>query len=212
VVNANDERRPHRAGRPVLVDGGGATRRAVTAVQATPVGLRFPDRRLAYQEWLDAGAKVAKVVDSSAWCLGDWLAYGESQYAGRYRLAVDRVGLSYQTLRNFAWVARRFPLSRRRDKLTFYHHMEVARLSTGEQDHWLERAVGEGWSVRELRHRLQAPGGPRSAADGPAAVRRIRADQQRLDRWRVAAEQANLSLEAWIVDTLDLAAVQTLGA
>ena len=48
--------------------------------------------------------------------------------------------LDYQTLRNYAWVARRFPAGRRRAGVSFAHHAEVARLPEPEQDYWLRRA------------------------------------------------------------------------
>ena len=70
----------------------------------------------------------------AAWCLGDWLVFGEQAYAGRYRQAIERTSLDYQTLGNYAWVAKRFSLSRRRDELSFGHHSEVAALPEPEQD------------------------------------------------------------------------------
>jgi hypothetical protein len=41
---------------------------------------------------------------------------------------------------NYAWVARRFAMSRRRDTLSFGHHAEVAALPEPEQDFWLREA------------------------------------------------------------------------
>jgi hypothetical protein len=81
------------------------------------IGLVFP-RRLPFEAWLGVGAQLAAVAASSAWCLGDWLAYGQAAYGNRYRDAVERTGLDYQTLRNYAWVAGRFALSCRRDTLS----------------------------------------------------------------------------------------------
>jgi len=140
----------------------------------TRVGLRIPDR-LAFEAWQAAGAQIARVVDSSAWCLGDWLVYGERRFIDRYRDAVAAVGLEYQTLRNYAWVTRRFELSRRRQCLTFQHHAEVASLSSQEQDEWLDRAERGGWSrnqlrkaVRDARQDALAPAGtaPRWRGEG----------------------------------------------
>src|SRR2546421_9862203 len=64
-------------------------------VMATRVGLRFP-RSLTFENWQRAGEKIARIVDSSAWCLGDWLIYGELRCAERYRQAIEAVGLDYQ--------------------------------------------------------------------------------------------------------------------
>lgn len=177
-------------------------------IRATRIGLQFPERDLTFDEWQQAGMKIARMSDSTAWFLGDWIVYGESHYADRYRRVVEATVVSYQTLRNYAWVARRFPLSRRRDVLTFYHHMEVARLPTPEQERWLDRAVERRWSVRQLRqHVKQEHTIGMSGSQAHAVLPKIRADRERLDRWRAAAEQANESFEQWVVTTLDQAAV-----
>jgi hypothetical protein len=181
-------------------------------IHVTRVGLQFPDSVIAFEEWQQAGNRIARAANSAAWYLGDWLAYGEFQYTDRYRSVIDTVGVSYQTLRNYAWVARRFSLSRRRDKLTFYHHMEVARLPEEDQDHWLDQAVEQNWSVHRLRRQLRRmrEGGEEEKDSGKAVLPRIDADQERLDRWRAAAEQADTSLEGWVVFSLDRAAQRVL--
>ena len=131
------------------------------------LGLVFP-RRVPFEAWLGVGAQLAAAAASSAWCLGDWLVYGQATYSGRYREAVGRTGLHYQTLRNYAWVAGRFELSRRRDTLSFGHHAEVAALPGPEQDFWLCKADEFGWSVTRLRHEVRASLAERG--QGPAAL------------------------------------------
>jgi hypothetical protein len=118
-------------------------------------GLVFP-HRLPFEAWLNVGAQLAAVAASSAWCLGDWLIYGQAAYGSRYRDAIQRTGLDYQTLRNYAWVARRFELSRRRDTLSIGHHAEVAALPAPEQDFWLRKAEEFGWSTMRLRCEVRA--------------------------------------------------------
>ena len=115
---------------------------------------------------LRIGRQLEAVASSSAWCLGDWLSYGRAAYAGRYRDAVEQTSLDYQTLRNYAWVAGRFPLSRRRDTLSFGHHAEVAALPEPEQDFWLRKAGDLGWSRNHLRCEVRASLRERRA--GPA--------------------------------------------
>ena len=102
-----------------------------------------------------------RIADSSAWCLGDWLIYGQHLYADRYRHAVAMAGLDYQTLRNYAWIARKFEPARRRAGLAFQHHVEVAALPPQVQDHWLDLAENFRWSRNELRKQIrdsEAPG------------------------------------------------------
>lgn len=126
-------------------------------------GMQLP-RNLPFERWLVIGRQLSVVGTSSSWCLGDWLIYGEDAYDGRYRDAIEQTSLDYQTLRNYAWVARRFPLSRRRDTLSFGHHAEVAVLAAPEQDFWLRKAEDLGWSRNRLRREVRASLSERSAA------------------------------------------------
>src|SRR5215831_74429 len=154
-------RHPSRAGRG---PGTAVARPVLAPVMGSPgsehvvlprLGLVFP-RRVPFEVWLGVGAQLAAAASSSAWCLGDWLAYGQATYSGRYREAVERTGLDYQTLRNYAWVAGRFELSRRRDTLSFGHHAEVAALPGPEQDFWLCKADEFGWSTMRLRAEVRS--------------------------------------------------------
>lgn len=76
-------------------------------------GLILPDR-MSFDAWQQLGRRVFRVAGSSSWWIGDWLVYGEREYGRRYEKAVRDLSLDYQTLRNYTWVARKFPLSRRR--------------------------------------------------------------------------------------------------
>ena len=119
-------------------------------------GMVFP-QNLPERSWEQIGTNLRELVNSSAWWLADWLIYGEATYGWRrYKEAIERTGLDYQTLRNYAWVARRFEHHRRRDSLSFAHHAEVTRLSPPEQDYWLRRAEQQKWSRNELRRALRA--------------------------------------------------------
>lgn len=126
-------------------------------------GIQFP-RQLPYEKWLDIGRQLAAVSTSSAWCLGDWLVHGEDAYRGRYRDAIEQTCLDYQTLRNYAWVSRRFALYRRRGILSFAHHAEVAGLPEHEQDFWLRKAEEFSWSRNRLRKEVRASLAERTTA------------------------------------------------
>lgn len=119
-------------------------------------GVIFP-QDLSQQSWERIGASLRELTNSTAWWLADWLIFGETTYGlRRYREAIERTGLDYQTLRNYAWVARRFEHHRRRDSLSFAHHAEVTRLSPPEQDYRLRKAEQEKWSRNELRREVRA--------------------------------------------------------
>ncbi|EME57734.1 hypothetical protein H074_21127 [Amycolatopsis decaplanina DSM 44594] len=155
--------------------------------------------------------QLSRIFDSSAWCLGDWLVCGQENYADRYVRAIDAAGLDYQTLRNYAWVTRRFQLERRRELLSFQHHAEVAALDAKEQDHWLDRAEKERWSRNELRRRLRGiKANKKTGAESAAVIPRLAVARERVERWRAAAQQADDHLENWMVLILDRAAEDIL--
>ncbi|MER7151710.1 LmbU family transcriptional regulator [Streptomyces lydicus] len=185
-------------------------RSARNGVLVTRVGLQIPSA-LSYETWESAGRRISAVANSSAWCLGDWLVYGQWRYTDRYRRAVDAVGLDYQTLRNYAWVARRFEVSRRRDTLSFNHHAEVASLLPHEQDYWLDRAQELGWSRNQLRANVRGAREEEPDAARKTASVGIQLTPERIARYRAAAERSDSSLESWMVDRLDLAANTALG-
>nr|BAF98638.1 lmbU and cloE-like protein [Streptomyces argenteolus] len=159
------------------------------------------------ESWKDIGREIALISDASTWWLGDWVVYGQDRYPDRYRKAIEETSLDYQTLRNYAWVARKFPVSRRREKLSLQHHAEVAALQEDEQDVWLNRAESKGWSRSELRRNLRAIRADREETTSPSILKlsiNLDADQRR--RWERAADRSNRSLDAWITETLDDAA------
>ena len=161
---------------------------------------------LTFERWQAVGKRISGVADASTWWLADWAAYGEDRYGERYQDGAGIAGIGRQTLRNYAWVARRFDVSRRRDTLSFAHHSEVAALTASEQDAWLDRAEARQWSRNELRTALrEARSAP--AAAGRTAVARLRIDvsSEHVERWRACAEAGGLDLPQWIIRVADRA-------
>jgi hypothetical protein len=180
--------------------------RVSNQVLATRLGLRFAGA-LSFEGWERAGEQISRIVSSSAWCLGDWIIVGQSRFTDRYKQVIEAVGLDYQTVRNYAWVARRFEMSRRRDTLSFQHHAEVASLPPDEQDHWLDRAEDRGWSRNRLRQEIRNKRNADAAGvdTKASALPRIVVTSERIARWRATAEQMEMSLESWIIAELDSA-------
>lgn len=177
-------------------------------VLTTRVGLRLPDV-LTFEEWERAGRQLAGVLDSSSWWLGDWLSYGKDHYADRYKKGIQAAGLRYQTLRNYAWVARRFDVGRRRARLTFQHHAEVASLPVEEQDTWLSRAEELSWTTKQLRNALrEAKGGEAPKPEDGPSVCQLAVPRDRFERWLKAAERSGADVDEWVLATLDSAAEQ----
>jgi hypothetical protein len=143
--------------------------------------------------------------------MGDWLVYGQERYADRYRQAIELAGLDYQTLRNYAWVARQFRWERRHEQLSFQHHAEVAALPPDEQDSWLSRAEQHRWSRNQLRNHIResrrlAGGG---VAD-QAVMPRLSVPAERIERWREAARRSSDNFEHWVLMALDSVASEQL--
>jgi hypothetical protein len=185
-------------------------------------GLQLPPGSLPYAKWLSVGRELSAVADSSAWCLGDWLIYGEDAFPGRYREAINQTSLKYQTLRNYAWVARRFTFARRRSALSFGHHAEVAGLSDPEQEFWMRKAEQLGWSRNHLRREVRTSLLERNRADreevaaedqpsGAQVTFELSAEQRQLSKWTLAARADAIPVEEWVVLVLDDAAKTTLG-
>jgi hypothetical protein len=180
-------------------------------VRVTSRGLRIPPD-VDFETWAALGSRIAGIASVCAWCLGDWLVFGERTYGERYRTALAATSLDYQTLRNYAWVARRVPMSRRRDTLSFQHHAEVAALPEPEQDLWLRRAERLRWSRNEFRRRLRAARRLRASADGrEAVVLRVEVTSDRERRWRRAAAALDEHLADWLSRAADAAADAVLG-
>lgn len=179
-------------------------------VLMTGVGLQIP-ADLSFEDWERAGRQLSGIVDSSAWWLGDWLIYGKQKYGDQYQRTIRAAGLQYQTLRNYAWVARRFDLSRRRPKLTFQHHAEVASLPLAEQDMLLEQAENATWTTKQLRNAIRERrenGSKRSALVTTSS--RIEVPESRLGIWRRAADQLGVDFDKWVLAMLDRAADEVL--
>jgi hypothetical protein len=139
-------------------------------------------------------------------------------------MAIERTSLDYQTLRNYAWVARKFSISRRRDTLSFGHHAEVAALPEPEQDFWLRKAEELGWSRNQIRREVRASlreraGRPHIVEPPDTKVLTKRSDSdcaeinlavtvtlEQLQAWKLAANSEGIELNAWAARVLDWAA------
>ncbi|MCJ1677925.1 LmbU family transcriptional regulator [Streptomyces sp. APSN-46.1] len=180
------------------------------------ISLRLP-ARLHIDDWLHIGQTLTTAADSAAWWLGDWLVYGQDRYPERYRHAIDGTSLDYQTLRNYAWIARKFAADRRRAGLSMQHHAEVAAMSPALQDTWLDRAGAAGWSRNELRRRIRAEASSSPPATGTAesaesAELRLSVSAERHRQWEAAARRADRNLSDWILDSLDSASAAAINS
>lgn len=133
----------------------------------TPLGLELPED-LKLDRWADVGRKLCRADQLMKWWLGDWAAFGHRKF-GQLKEFAEANGINYQTLRNAAHVSNAINLSRRRDKLEWSKHAEVAALKPAEQKKWLAKAESESLPVAELRKQIRMSQGKHNALepDGP---------------------------------------------
>ncbi len=124
------------------------------ARSASPVAWA-PNQDLDANEWASTGRRIGAVGRCVQWLLGDWIVYGNERFGERYSRASKITGYDPQTLMNMVYVASRFPVSRRRENLSWSHHETLAALEPDEQDSWLDQAEGHRWAVSDLRTMLR---------------------------------------------------------
>jgi hypothetical protein len=186
---------------------------------------------LSQQGWRSMLLRWSRLEKIAPWRIGDLVFYGAGEYGAKYDDMAELTGLEYSTLTNYASVAGRFEIYRRRENLSFGHHAEVAYLGSDvEQDEWLDRAEREGLSVKQLRQELkervlsegvQANSVQESQSETLQAAPSESADLHPLTeletlrntittehrgRWRPSAEAEGLSVGEWVVRVADEAA------
>jgi hypothetical protein len=125
-------------------------------LQAAPSSLSLPlPADLPYDRWATMLRALGLMDRAGRFWLGDALNYGERQYGERYSQALEDTGLAYQTLQNIAYVARRYEPYRRREKIAWSLHAEVAALPPEQQDVWLDAAEQGRWTRQQLRESVQ---------------------------------------------------------
>jgi hypothetical protein len=115
-----------------------------------------PPGDLLHPEWVAAGRRLGAIGRCSQWWIGDWIRYGTAKWGEKYAEAARVTGYDVASLRNMAWVASRFDVSLRSDKLTWSHHVLLAPLELDQQRRWLQRAIEQRLSVSDLRLELKA--------------------------------------------------------
>jgi hypothetical protein len=206
--------RPNGAAVPQAAAANNAVQPPELGVQFHKSGLLFTTKQ-SLGMWEKVGSNLFSFADSSTWWIADWLVYGETTFRDRYREAVKRTSLSYQTLRNYTWVARSFPLPRRRQGLSFSHHLEVVALGRPEQDYWLRKAEELTWSRNKLRGQVRSSRLAQQGADagtgepGPARealLLNLQLSAEDLAMFERAAGKESAPVEAWAAEMLRRAA------
>ena len=124
-------------------------------IQATPTGLVMA-KDLTFEEWNAIGSSFGTALQTAAWCIGDWMVYGERKWGKQLLLegaefdaksnripselfdnAIAATSLDRQTLSQYASVCRKIPMAERRVHLSFGHHRILAPLPTPQRLEWM---------------------------------------------------------------------------
>lgn len=159
------------------------------------------------EQWRNLGSLIGRIDTSVQWLLGDWMAYGERTWGKTYEQVAELTGYEIQTLRDYAWVARRVDLSSRKDKLSFKHHKLVAHLDDpGLQRQWLDYALDNYLSVSQMQAAIE--GNPPALSTGNAPLDRFQRAftpfQQRVQRIAHKAGQGDRQqIASWLRNMAD---------
>lgn len=110
-------------------------------------------------EWLEIGSGLTTINGSVQIWIGDWAKFGERKgfYVSTetYENIAEITGYSKRTIQDFKYVADNVSSSLRNEDLSFNHYKEVAKLPPEKQELFLNKAVEEKLSVRELREEIR---------------------------------------------------------
>lgn len=127
----------------------------------TTTGLEI-SKTITFAEWTKAFQTLEKTGRGHQWWIGDGLNEGEQRFGEDYAQVLDPIEEEKrenegkgETYRQYQQVACRIERGRRRPNLYFGHHHAVAYLHVEEQEHWLDLAAQEGWSVDKLRRKIK---------------------------------------------------------
>lgn len=114
----------------------------------TATGINFR-REISHEEWQELGKYIRQRVDGYQWSIGDFINAGKEEWGSYYLEASEITNYSVSTLRKYSMIASEYDLFRRRNNLSYSHHVEA--FSTDNPDKWLDFAEQGNLSVRRLR-------------------------------------------------------------
>lgn len=118
------------------------------------IGFQVPDN-MQDTEAVEIIKGLKDVDEAVAWTVGDLVNFLELKWGAKYEVLEEQTGYTYQTLADYAYLARRIDFSLRNENLRAGHHRVVAPIKNKrEQKKWLDRCAKEGWSIVEFRRQI----------------------------------------------------------
>lgn len=107
-------------------------------------------RDISQEEWIYVFKSLKMVEGCVQFWIGDCLAYRQQKW-GMYDDIAEDTGMDKKTLWEYKNVSENIKPSARAEQLSYTHHREVASLPPDKQEIFLNKAIEEKLSVRELR-------------------------------------------------------------
>ena len=107
----------------------------------------------------DQGLRLKALTDDWRWAVGDWLVEGE-RYGAEAEQFRDSLGVGWDAIRQYQWVARVVTPGNRIEGLSWSHHRAVGALAAADAQEAraaLLAAKAEGITARELAASLKEP-------------------------------------------------------
>ena len=111
-------------------------------------------RDVSKEEWMDVFKALKQVEGCVQFWIGDCLAYRQQKW-GMYDDIAEETGMDKKTLWEYKNVSQSIKPSARAEQLSYTHHREVASLPPEKQELFLNMAVEDKLSVRDLRNKIK---------------------------------------------------------
>lgn len=121
--------------------------------ELSKTSLKFK-REVTKEQWGQVFSGLKTIEGCVQFWIGDCLKYREQKW-GMYEDVVEEGSRELKTIQNIKYVSDSVESSRRREDLSFTHHSEVAPLEPQKQEEYLQKAVDNDWTVRELRDAIK---------------------------------------------------------
>ncbi len=126
----------------------------LSTVNVLQLGLTISEDATA-EQLEQAGDDVRTIVNNMQWHFGDILNHLESKFGHKYAIATERWGLNLNTARQYARVARAFPLCNRLHISWTHHHAAAAIEDVTTRQQLLVAAMNNNWPVSKLKDEVK---------------------------------------------------------
>lgn len=114
------------------------------------------------------GLFIDRVNRAGGWWKVDWISYAETRPEWKKEIEES---IPPATRRQYRYIGKAFPVSKRVDGIDFAHHAAVVNFEPELRDRVLKTAAREGWSTRETLHAAkQASKGTTTVLEGQAGT------------------------------------------